>query len=145
MSGAGRRASAGDAIAPETLGGGCRSLLRPDVTAGDRPVGASFSSRTAAYGLNGAAGTAHPLATRAGIDILRQGGSAVDVAIAINACLGFLEPTSSGIGGNGYAMIWDPKQRKVVGLAGSGASPRGSASRRCGRGRGAVRCRRWAR
>ncbi len=100
-------------------------FLRPDVAAGDRPVGASFASRTAAYGLNGAAGTAHPLATQAGIDILRRGGSAVDAAIAINACLGFLEPTSSGIGGDAYAMIWDPKQRKVVGLAGSGASPRG--------------------
>ncbi|MEG3171853.1 gamma-glutamyltransferase [Sphingomonas sp. ZB1N12] len=100
-------------------------FLRPDVAAGDRPVGASFASRTAAYGINGAVGTAHPLATQAGIDILRRGGSAVDAAIAINACLGFLEPTSSGIGGDAYAMIWDLKQRKVVGLAGSGASPRG--------------------
>ena len=84
-------------------------LVRPDVHAGDRPVGASFASRTAAYGLNGAAGTAHPLATQAGIDILKAGGSAADAAIAINACLGFLEPTSSGIGGDAYAMIWDPK------------------------------------
>ena len=111
---------------------GADRFLRPDVTAGDRPVGASFASRTAAYGLNGAAGTAHPLATQAGIDILRQGGSAVDAAIAINACLGFLEPTSSGIGGDAYAMIWDPKQRKVVGLAGSGASPSRPATRSTG-------------
>ncbi|CAN5881700.1 hypothetical protein BH11PSE6_BH11PSE6_03870 [soil metagenome] len=99
-------------------------FIRPDFHAGDRPVGASFASRTAVYGMNGAAGTAHPLATMAGIDILRRGGSAVDAAIAINACLGFLEPTSSGIGGDAYAMIWDPKAGKVVGLAGSGASPR---------------------
>ncbi|MDQ2762508.1 MAG: gamma-glutamyltransferase, partial [Pseudomonadota bacterium] len=100
-------------------------FIRPDVRAGDRPVGATFASRTAAYGLNGAAGTAHPLATQAGIDILKLGGSAVDAAIAINACLGFLEPTSSGIGGDAYAMIWDPKAKAVVGLAGSGASPHG--------------------
>jgi len=100
-------------------------FVRPDVHAGDRPVGASFASRTAVYGISGAAGTAHPLATQAGIDILKRGGSAVDAAIAINACLGLLEPTSSGIGGDAYAMIWDPKQKKVVGLAGSGASPRG--------------------
>jgi gamma-glutamyltranspeptidase/glutathione hydrolase len=100
-------------------------FVRPDVGAGDRPIGASFASRTAAYGLNGAAGTAHPLATQAGIDMLKRGGSAVDVAIAINACLGFLEPTASGIGGDVYAMIWDPAQRKVVGMASSGASPRG--------------------
>ena len=104
---------------------GAERFLRPDVHAGDRPVGASFASRSAVYGMNGAAGTAHPLATQAGIDILKAGGSAVDAAIAINACLGFLEPTSSGIGGDCYAMVWDPKAKKVVGLAGSGPSPRG--------------------
>jgi gamma-glutamyltranspeptidase/glutathione hydrolase len=97
---------------------------RPDVHAGDRPVGASFGSRSPVYGRHGAAGTAHPLATLAGIEILKAGGSAVDAAIAINACLGFLEPTSAGIGGDVFAMIWDPAQRKVVGLAGSGRSPR---------------------
>ena len=100
-------------------------FVRPDVRAGDRPVGASFASRTAAFGLNGAAATAHPLATQAGIDILKAGGSAVDAAIAINACLGFLEPTANGIGGDAYAMIWDPRRQEVVGLAGSGASPHG--------------------
>lgn len=99
-------------------------FVRPDVGPGDRPFGASFASRTAAYGLSGAAGTAHPLATQAGIEILKKGGSAVDAAIAINACLGFLEPTACGIGGDAYAMLWDPKARKVVGIAGSGASPR---------------------
>lgn len=104
---------------------GARSFVRPDVHAGDRPVGASFASRTAAYGLSGAAGTAHPLATQVGIEILKRGGSAVDAAIAINACLGFLEPTSSGIGGDCFVMLWDPKAGKVVGLAGSGESPRG--------------------
>ena len=98
---------------------------RPDIRGGDRPFGASFASRSAAYGLSGAAGTAHPLATMAGIEILKRGGSAADAAVAINACLGFLEPTSCGIGGDCYAMIWDAKARKVVGLAGSGASPRG--------------------
>ena len=100
-------------------------FVRPDVGPGDRPVGASFASRSAVYGLSGAVGTAHPLATHAGIDILRKGGSAVDAAVAINACLGFLEQTSCGIGGDGYAMIWDPKAKKVVGLAGSGRSPMG--------------------
>ena len=45
---------------------------RPDVRGGDRPVGASFASRTAAYGLNGAAGTAHPIATQIGIEMLRR-------------------------------------------------------------------------
>jgi gamma-glutamyltranspeptidase / glutathione hydrolase len=75
-------------------------------------------------GCSGAAGTAHPLATLTAIEILKRGGSAVDAAVAANACLGFLEPTSSGLGGDCYAMLWDPKMGKVVGLAGSGRSPR---------------------
>jgi gamma-glutamyltranspeptidase/glutathione hydrolase len=104
---------------------GEETYARPDVHGGDRPVGASFASRSAVYGRSGAAGTAHPLATQAGIEILKAGGSAVDAAIAINACLGFLEPTACGIGGDVYAMLWDPAQRKVIGLAGSGRSPRG--------------------
>jgi gamma-glutamyltranspeptidase/glutathione hydrolase len=113
------------AALPSRWAAGADRFDRPDLSAGDRPVGASFASRTAAYGLSGAAGTAHPLATLAGIEILKKGGSAVDAAIAINACLGLLEPTSCGIGGDCYVMLWDPKTKQVVGLAGSGASPRG--------------------
>jgi gamma-glutamyltranspeptidase / glutathione hydrolase len=104
---------------------GAEDFQRPDVHAGDRPTGASFASRSAAYGLSGAAGTAHPLATLTAIEILKKGGSAADAAVAANACLGFLEPVSSGLGGDCYAMVWDPKAAKVVGLAGSGRSPQG--------------------
>ena len=104
---------------------GDENFIRPDVRGGDRPVGASFASRSAVYGRSGAAGSSQPLATLAGIEILKKGGSAVDAAIAINACLGFLEPTACGIGGDVYAMLWDPDAKKVVGLAGSGRSPRG--------------------
>jgi gamma-glutamyltranspeptidase/glutathione hydrolase len=104
---------------------GEEAFERADVHAGDRPNGASFASRSAVYGRSGAVGAAQPLAVLAGIDMLRKGGSAVDAAIAVNACLGFLEPTSSGIGGDVFAMLWDPAARKVVGLAGSGRSPRG--------------------
>jgi gamma-glutamyltranspeptidase/glutathione hydrolase len=120
----------GGAAPPETpsLPGfqpaGEERFIRPDVRAGDRPVGASFATRSAVYGINGAAGSAQPLATLAAIETLKKGGSAVDAAVAMNACLGFLEPTSSGLGGDCFAMIWDPKVQKVVGLAGSGASPR---------------------
>lgn len=119
------RAAGGATASPPVWESGTDRFVRPDVRGGDRPVGASFASRTAAYGLSGAAGTAHPLATQAGIDILKRGGSAVDAAIAINACLGLLEPTANGIGGDVYAMIWDPKAKKLAGLAGSGKSPRG--------------------
>jgi len=75
-------------------------------------------------GCSGAAGTAHPLATLTAIEMLKRGGSAVDAVVAANACLGFLEPTSCGLGGDCYAMVWDPKLAKVVGLAGSGRSPK---------------------
>ncbi|MFT4933687.1 MAG: gamma-glutamyltranspeptidase/glutathione hydrolase [Pseudoalteromonas distincta] len=98
---------------------------RPDVAPGDRIDGATFASRSAAWGTHGAAATAHPLATLAAIDILRAGGSAVDAAIAANAVLGYAEPIACGIGGDCFVMLWDPKTKEVVGLNGSGRSPRG--------------------
>ena len=103
---------------------GAERFARPDVHAGDRPSGASFASRSAALGRSGAAGTAHPLATLAAIETLKRGGSAVDAAVAANACLGFLEPTGCGLGGDCFAMVWDPSPAKLVGLAGAGRSPR---------------------
>jgi gamma-glutamyltranspeptidase / glutathione hydrolase len=96
---------------------------RRDVSFGDRVDGATFASRSAVWGVHGAAATSQPLATLAAIDILKAGGSAVDAAIAANACLGFLEPTANGIGGDCFAMLWDTQERKVVGINGSGRSP----------------------
>jgi len=116
-------AIAGQALAQSRPGN--PNLDRPDVRGGDRIDGATFASRSAAWGVHGAAATAHPLATLAAVDILRKGGSAVDAAIAANACLGFLEPIACGVGGDCFVMLWDPKTRKVVGLNGSGRSPRG--------------------
>jgi gamma-glutamyltranspeptidase/glutathione hydrolase len=120
-----RRASAQTAGAERPLSDALPSTQDyPDVEAGDRPVGASFATRSEVFGRNGAAASSHPLGTLAGIEILKKGGSAVDAAIAINAALGFLEPTANGIGGDLYAMLWDPKSSRVVGIAGSGRSPR---------------------
>ena len=103
---------------------GEETFNRPDVHAGDRLWGASFASRSPALGCTGAAGTAHPIATQVAIEMLKRGGSAADAAVAANACLGFMEPTSSGLGGDCYAMVWNPKQAKVMGMASSGKSPR---------------------
>ena len=80
--------------------------------------------RSAAWGANGAAATSHPLATLAAIELLKAGGSAIDAAIGANACLGFLEPTACGIGGDLFALLWDPEQGRVAGYNGSGRSPR---------------------
>jgi gamma-glutamyltranspeptidase/glutathione hydrolase len=110
--------TATDHALPKFQPAGDARFLRPDVHAGDRPSGASFASRSAAMGMSGAAGTAHPLATLTAIEILKRGGSAADAAVAANACLGFLEPVSSGIGGDCFVLAWDPKQTKVVALAG---------------------------
>ena len=104
---------------------GAEQFIRPDVHAGDRPAGATFATRSPALGLNGAAGTAHPLATQTAIAMLKRGGSAVDAAVAANAVLGFVEPTSSGLGGDCFAFVWDPEAAKLMGMASSGRSPQG--------------------
>ena len=103
---------------------GAEQFIRADIHAGDRPSGASFATRSPALGLNGAAGTAHPLATQTAIEMLKRGGSAVDAAIAANAVLGFVEPTSCGLGGDCFAFVWDPKAAKPMGMASSGRSPK---------------------
>jgi gamma-glutamyltranspeptidase/glutathione hydrolase len=69
--------------------------------------------------------TSQPLAVQIGVDILKQGGSAVDAAIAINAALGLMEPTSCGIGGDLFAIVWDNSQKKIYGLNSSGPAPGG--------------------
>jgi gamma-glutamyltranspeptidase / glutathione hydrolase len=109
---------------PKFQSPGEERFTRPDVHAGDRPSGASFASRSAALGCSGAAGTAHPLATQVAIDMLKRGGSAVDAAVAANAVLGFVEPVSSGLGGDCFAFVWDPKLGKLAGMASSGRSPK---------------------
>ena len=109
---------------PKFQAPGAERFTRPDVHAGDRPSGASFASRSAALGCSGAAGTAHPLATQAAIEMLKRGGSAVDAAVAANALLGFVEPVSAGLGGDCFAFVWDPKTGKLAGMASSGRSPK---------------------
>ena len=66
--------------------------------------------------------TSQPLATQAGLDILRQGGNAVDAALAAAITLTVVEPCSNGVGSDAFAILWDGKQ--LFGLNGSGRSPR---------------------
>jgi gamma-glutamyltranspeptidase/glutathione hydrolase len=70
---------------------------------------------------NGVVASSHPLASQAGLAMLHAGGSAVDAAIAAAACLTVLEPTSNGLGGDGFALIWDGA--KLHGINGSGRAP----------------------
>ncbi|MBK7188624.1 MAG: gamma-glutamyltransferase [bacterium] len=81
------------------------------------------ATRSAVYGRSGMVCAAQPLAAQAGLEILKQGGSAVDAAIAINACLGLMEPTANGIGGDLFAIVWDPATQRLHGLNACGRSP----------------------
>jgi gamma-glutamyltranspeptidase/glutathione hydrolase len=90
----------------------------------DRPVGLPFATRSAVLAPHAAAATSHPLATQVALELMRQGGSAVDAAIGANAVLALGEPTGSGLGGDLFAIVWDPAGRKLTGLNGSGRSPR---------------------
>ncbi len=90
----------------------------------DRLGNDPYSSRSEVYAPHVMAATSQPLATQVALDILKAGGSAVDAAIAANATLGLMEPTGSGIGGDLFAIVWDAEQGKLLGLNGSGRSPR---------------------
>ena len=92
---------------------------------GDRYTGEPFATRAPVLGQHGMAATAQPLATQIAVDILKKGGSAIDAAIAANAALGLMEPVGCGIGGDLYAIVWDPKTKKLYGYNGSGRSPMG--------------------
>lgn len=92
--------------------------------AADRVTGKFSATRSEVIAQNGMAATSQPLATQIALDILKQGGNAIDAAIAANAALGLVEPTGSGIGGDLYAIVWDAKTQTLHGLNASGRSPK---------------------
>jgi gamma-glutamyltranspeptidase / glutathione hydrolase len=101
-------------------------LLTLSVTAmcADRITGKPFATRSEVYAPHAMAATSHPLATQIALDVMKSGGSAVDAAIAANASLGLMEPTGNGVGGDLFAIVWDPKTKKLYGYNGSGRSPK---------------------
>ena len=92
--------------------------------AADRITGEPFTTRSEVYAPQAMAATSHPLATQVALDVMKAGGSAVDAAIAANAALGLMEPTGNGIGGDLFAIVWDPRSQRLHGYDGSGRSPR---------------------
>lgn len=89
----------------------------------DRPAGNPHQSRSAVVAQRGIVATSQPLAAEAGLDILKQGGNAIDAAIAANAVIGVTEPMSCGLGGDLFVIYWDAKTQKLYGLNASGRSP----------------------
>ena len=89
----------------------------------DRVTGKPWATRSEVIATQGMAATSQPLATQIALDVLKQGGSAVDAAIAANAALGLMEPTGCGIGGDLFAIVWDAKTEQLYGLNASGRSP----------------------
>ena len=91
----------------------------------DRLTGETFATRSEVIAENGMVATSQPLATQIGIQVLKNGGNAIDAAIAANAALGLMEPTGSGIGGDLFAIVWSEEDQKLYGLNASGRSPMG--------------------
>jgi gamma-glutamyltranspeptidase/glutathione hydrolase len=83
------------------------------------------SRRSPVLGRGGMAVTSQPLAVAAGLEILRKGGNAADAAVAMAAALNVTEPTSTGIGGDCFALFFDARLRQVSALNGSGRAPAG--------------------
>src|SRR5215471_3521526 len=79
------------------------------------------SRRMPVVASRGVVATSEPLAAQAGLWMLRQGGNAVDAAIATAIALTVVEPTSNGIGGDAFALVWDGA--RLHGLNGSGRAP----------------------
>ena len=100
------------------------TVVAAGAAAADRITGRPFATRSEVYAPRAMAATSHPLATQIALDVMKAGGSAVDAAIAANAALGLMEPTGNGIGGDLFAIVWDPATRKLHGYNGSGRSPR---------------------
>ena len=81
--------------------------------------------RSAVLATGGMVCSSQPLATMAGIRILLAGGNAIDAAVAVAAAQNVVEPMSTGIGGDAFALYWSAKDQKLKGLNGSGKSPAG--------------------
>ncbi|HIF20453.1 MAG TPA: gamma-glutamyltransferase [Gemmatimonadetes bacterium] len=79
--------------------------------------------RSPVSGLRGVVATSQPLASNAGLDILRAGGNAIDAAVATAAVLTVVEPHSTSLGGDAFIMVYLAAEKKLIGLNASGRAP----------------------
>jgi len=95
------------------------------ISRGDRYSGAPWATRSPVLAQHGMVASEQPLASEAAVEVLKKGGSAVDAAIAANAMMGLMQPVLNGIGGDLFAIVYDPKTHKLYGYNSSGRSPKG--------------------
>jgi gamma-glutamyltranspeptidase/glutathione hydrolase len=112
---------AGGILTP--LRGASSKEQQTELTLDREQLQARNQNRSTVVSRNGMVCTAQPLASTAGIDILKRGGNAIDAAICANATLSVVEPMSCGPGGDLFAIVWIEKDRKLYGLNASGRSP----------------------
>jgi gamma-glutamyltranspeptidase / glutathione hydrolase len=107
-------------IALMAFGAGSERAALGQIGRGDRYSGETWATRSPVIAQHGMAATEQPLASAAAIEILKHGGSAVDAAIAANAVIGVMQQVLNGIGGDLFAIVWDPATRQLYGYNGSG-------------------------
>src|SRR5512145_2468810 len=90
---------------------------------GDRPAANPRATRSVVLAKNGMIATSQPLASAAGLAVLQQGGNAIDAAVTAAAVLSVVEPTMNGVGGDLFALVYDPKTKRVRALNASGRAP----------------------
>ncbi|WP_027180345.1 gamma-glutamyltransferase family protein [Maridesulfovibrio bastinii] len=94
-----------------------------DISSHNSPQFEMKSRRSPVYATSGMVASSQPLATEAGLEMLRKGGTAADAAVAAAAALAVLEPCSTGLGGDSFALYYSAADKKIYALNGSGKSP----------------------
>src|SRR5688572_19411732 len=87
---------------------------------GDRPTGRIYGTRSPVLARNGIIATSQPLASAAGLQVLQEGGNAIDAAVTAAAVLAVVEPNMTGVGGDLFALVFNASQRSLKGLNSSG-------------------------